>query len=799
MKNNSKILICLLFCYLLIIQNKIYANEFTFKALEINITDNGNITKTGQGSAYSKIDDIIIDAQSFEYNKISSVLNAANASAVLSKKNIQIKADKLIYDKKISTIRASGNVEINELKNNIIIRSENITYQIKERIIKSEVKSTFVDKFGNNFTTQKFFYTLNNDLIKVSDAKVIDTQNNIYDVDEAYLNLLNNRLIGKDISINFNNNNFNIDNEPRLKGKTIDSNREKTIVKKGIFTTCKQNNDDCPPWQFLAKKITHDKKKKTINYENAWLKIYDKPVFYFPKFFHPDPTVKRQSGLLMPSFSGSNSTGSAFTLPYFHVISDSKDLTISPRFYSANKMLAQSEFRAVDAKSKHTIDFSLLSEKNYTSNSHFFSSTLKELDFNYFDDTTLSLELQHTSGDTYLKRYKLESPLISSDTNILTSSLGLSASKEDLTIETDFIVYENLSDVPDSDKYEYIYPSYNIKKQLYSNLLTSGNFNLDSSGYIKNYDTNIFEKVMINDFLFSTYPKFTDRGLKNNYNFLVKNVNTDSKNSKEYKGSLDSKVATLIEYNSSYPLEKKTSSYSNILKPIISARYSPNNSKNMRHHDRRVDANTIFSLNRIGSNDSVEGGGSLSFGTEFYKTDLSNREVFSSKIANVLRFDEDKNLPINSSLGNKTSDIVGNLNFNPNNFFKINYEFSQDENLQNTNYQLLKNEFKVNNFISTFEYLNENNTSEKQSYLSNKTVFGFNNANSFTFEARENKKTNATEFYNLMYEYKNDCLTAAIQYNKDYYSDRDLKPNESIYFKLTIIPFGETRTPNLKK
>ena len=368
-----------------------------------------------------------------------------------------------------------------------------------------------------------------------------------------------------------------------------------------------------------------------------------------------------------------------------------------------------------------------------------------------------------------------------------------------MTIETDFIVYENLSDVSDSDKYEYIYPSYNIKKDLYSDLLTSGNFNLETSGYIKNYDTNIFEKVMINDFLFSTHPKFTNNGLKNNYNFLVKNINTDSKNSKEYKGSLDTKVATLIEYNSSYPLEKKTSSYSNILKPIISARYSPNNSKNMRHDDRRIDANSLFSLNRIGSNDSVEGGGSLSFGTEFYKTDLSNREVFNAKIANVLRFEEDKNLPINSSLGKKTSDILGNLNFNPNKFFKINYEFSQDENLQDTNYQLLKNEFKVNNFISTFEYLNENNTIEKQSYLSNKTVFGFNKTNSFTFEARENKKTNATEFYNLMYEYENDCLTAAIQYNKDYYSDRDLKPNESIYFKLTIIPFGETRTPNLKK
>ena len=45
--------------------------------------------------------------------------------------------------------------------------------------------------------------------------------------------------------------------------------------------------------------------KKSITYEDVWLQIYDVPVVYFPKFFHPDPTVKRQSGFLMPTFKNS--------------------------------------------------------------------------------------------------------------------------------------------------------------------------------------------------------------------------------------------------------------------------------------------------------------------------------------------------------------------------------------------------------------------------------------------------------------------------------------------------------------
>ena len=97
------------------------------------------------------------------------------------------------------------------------------------------------------------------------------------------------------------------------------------------------------------------------------------------------------------------------------------------------------------------------------------------------------------------------------------------------------------------------------------------------------------------------------------------------------------------------------------------------------------------------------------------------------------------------------------------------------------------------------EILNENNLDEKNSYLLNKTSYKFDNSNSLSFSTRQNKKTNLTEYYNLIYQYRNDCLTASIEYNKNYYEDRDIKPEESIFLKLSIIPFGETGTPNLKK
>ena len=798
MKNNSKILILAFFSYFLFFQNITLTDEIIFNTLELNITENGSTINAGAGSAYSKDDDIKINAKSFNYNKISSILKAKSGFAILSKKKIKISADRFIYNSNLSTFRAIGNVEINDSINNIIIRTEEASYNKDREVISSAVKSNLIDRFNNNFFTDDFFYTLNDNLVKITNAKIINIENDILQIEKAYINLLTNKLIGKDIAIDFNSNDFNKDNEPRIKGKTVVSDQQITLVEKGVFTTCKKT-DDCPPWQFFAKKITHDKKKKTISYNNAWLKIYDKPVFYFPRFFHPDPTVKRQSGFLMPSFANSNSTGTAFALPYFHVISENKDLTFSPRFYSTDKLLTQYEYRAINDNAKHDLDFSLLNEKNLSSKSHFFSNSLIKLDFQNFDDTALSLQLQNTTSDTYLRKYKLKSPLINSDTNTLISSLNFSANRDDLSVETEFVTYKNLSKLKDSDKYEYIYPNYNIRKDLDTNLQEIGNFSLNSSGYIKNYNTNVFERVVINDFLFSSYPKFTNSGLKNSYNFLIKNINTDSDNSKEYKEEVDTKIATLIEFNSSYPLKKKTDDFTNIFKPIISARYSPNNSKNTKNDNRRIDMGNIFSLNRLGTNDSVEGGGSLSIGSEFYKTDLNERDVFVGKIANVLKLKDDNRISANSSLNKKTSNIVGNIIYNPNEYFKLNYDFAQNQNIKKTEYQSLKNEFRVNNFVSTFEYLNENNTKQGLSYLSNKTIYNIDETRSFAFETRENKKTNATEFYNLIYEYKNDCLTAAIQYNRDYYTDRDIKPNESVYLKLTMFPFGETKSPNLSK
>ena len=107
-------------------------------------------------------------------------------------------------------------------------------------------------------------------------------------------------------------------NKPRIFANSLKLDNEKNIFNKGIFTLCDfRKNDKCPPWSIQSTKILHDNKKKTIYYDNALIKVYDIPIFYFPRFSHPDPSVDLRSGFLPASIMSTKNLGEGVSIPYF--------------------------------------------------------------------------------------------------------------------------------------------------------------------------------------------------------------------------------------------------------------------------------------------------------------------------------------------------------------------------------------------------------------------------------------------------------------------------------------------------
>ena len=249
----------------------------------------------------------------------------------------------------------------------------------------------------------------------------------------------------------------------------------------------------------------------------------------------------------------------------------------------------------------------------------------------------------------------------------------------------------------------------------------------------------------------------------------------------------------------SFPLKKEGKFFDNFLTAKGSLMYSPNANKNLKTLDRKIDINNIFTHNRLSLDDTVEGGRSLTLGGEYaLKGKENGNDILKAGLASVIRDKEEINLPTKSTLNNKGSDFIGSLVFEPNKYLKFDYNFSMDSDLESSNYNLLKTDLSVNKFVTSFEFLQEDDEVGSESYESIETSYNFNDENSLKYKTRRNQKTDFTEFYNLIYEYKNDCLTASIQYNKDYYSDNELKPNEEIFFSITIVPLATLNTPSVR-
>ena len=777
--------------------NQVRSNEFIFESTSIEIKNDGNTISAKNGVKIITNNKIEITADESLYDKLNLRLTLkGNVVLIDTERNIKILSEETIYNKKNEKILSKGKVIV-YLANNYTLSTENLEYSKIDRVIQSKFKTILTDKFSNEIVTTNFIYSDDNKIFRGDNIKMIDVNKNSYFFKKSIFSLNDETILAKDVKINFAKDTFrNTNNDPRLRGSSLSFNKEETIVKNGIFTTCKIN-DTCPPWSLKSSEIRHDKVKKTINYKDAVLQLYDKPIFYFPKFFHPDPTVKRQSGFLTPSIVSTNSGKSFFKLPYYKVLSENKDLTFSPRLYTNQNLLTQVEFRQQEKNYKNIVDFSL-KKMNDSSKSHFFSNSKVDLSLSGFDSSNLEINFEKTTDDTYLKTDNI---LASQNFNpsSLNSFLNFNANKKSLDVSIDFQVYEDLSIEKDSDKYQYVYPNFSISKTLDTAFNEYGSFNYQARGFQKKNNTNVSETSLTNDINFLSKPFFSKSGIRNDFNVFFKNTNRDAENSLNYKNELSSGLFTSLIFNSSLPLKKSSNNYESEFEPKLSLRLSPARSQNLIDSDRRINIVNIFSNNRLGLGDSLEGGQSLTMGTEYSLNKKNGSEIINMSIAQIYRDINEERLPITSKMNTKSSDVVGGIELTPNNYINFDYDFSLDNNLKTSNYNMTKSTITINNFITQFEFLEENNEIGNKSYLSNETSYAFNSSNKLLFRERTNRKTDLKEFYNLIYQYKNDCLVAAIEYNKDYYSDRGLKPTEELFFSLTIVPFANVASPKVSK
>lgn len=121
-----------------------------------------------------------------------------------------------------------------------------------------------------------------------------------------------------------------------------------TVFHSGVYTACapcKEDPKKPPLWQVKAARIIHDQGEKMIYFEDASLEFFGRPIAWLPYFSAPDPTVKRKSGVLMPSISTTSTYGGALEVPYYWALAPDYDATVAPMITTRQGLLLQGEFR----------------------------------------------------------------------------------------------------------------------------------------------------------------------------------------------------------------------------------------------------------------------------------------------------------------------------------------------------------------------------------------------------------------------------------------------------------------------
>ena len=708
------------------------------------------------------------------------------------------------YSKDLKLLESKGETNI-ITSGGFKVSGKNMVFDNSKKIIKSKEPSIIEDLDNNKIFLDSFEYSTKKSFFKsTGKIKFLDKNNNSYNFSQIYIDEKKKEILGTDIKAYLNDDDFKINekNKPRVFANTVKIDKDETSFSKSVFTLCDyRKNDKCPPWSLQAKKMRHDKINKTIYYNDAVVKIFDIPIFYTPVLSHPDPSVDRRSGFLPPAFSDSRNLGTGLKLPYFWAINNDKDFTFTPKIFTSENPLYLGEYRQVFKNSNLIMDFGFTegykntnSKKVAGNKSHFFSKFVKNFRGKKNSINNIELTLQELSNDKYLKLYKVNSSLAKSDIDTLENTLKFTHENDNLFLGLNMSSFETLKDTY-NDKYEYILPEIVLDKNLVSSE-KYGNIDLTSNFKVHNYDTNKFTKFLVNDIDWKFRDKNFASGINGKFISKFKNINYEAKNVSSLKSEGTSELFGALGYIFDVDLYKKSDNLTqHFFTPKAFFRYSPDF---MKKQDASVKLNhlNLFNIDRFEENNNFESGSSVTLGFDYEaKKDDKNFKLSAGQVINQR---ENNKKPSSSSLDEKLSDFVGNSTLTLNENVNFSYNFALDQNYMDLNYNDLGASFSFDQFKFNLNYLEEKQHIGNQEYVKTDIQIGNNNSGLFTAETKRNLINNSAEYYNLSYEYLNDCLRAGVVYRREFYNDSELEPEESLLFKITLTPFGNINSPSFR-
>ncbi len=650
-----------------------------------------------------------ITADEMRSNNQDDVISARGNVTIINHDGTKIRADEITYESKKQDVDAKNNVIINDLDGN--------TYFLDE--VKAFRGIDYLE--GNNVRAR------------------------MYD---------DSRIVSKDI----------------VKKDNV------ILLTDAEYTPCKEENyliDNCPGWKLKANKIFQDNQTKTIHYDHAKIYLFNVPFLYLPYFSHPDPSVNKRSGFLMPTIETDNNLGEKFSVPYFFNIASNKDITFTPNFQSKANNFYFLNYRELNDFGNVNIDGSIddNDDDEGTKNHIFINADINN------PYGKLDLSIKTSNNDTYLRKNKID------QLTVHESGVKFNKSTDETYLNIVASSYKHLT-MKDTNQWEYVYPQveYNINNIKLNSI--NGRFSINNNfRYQRSLDKSYAS-------LAATQVNWLNRNINQNFGLLFDNeatlkivsISNDHKNKKDTENvRFFPQISTKI----SYPLFKSTESSKQTLTPILMPIIAPYN--NYTEHKNITNSN-LFSTNRASSITESESGPRINYGIEWF---IANKNDLDIKIVagQNLKFNKKKN-----DTAEELSDfyVTSNFIFDQNKYFNNSLIIDKDNRDVKTNNANLLLAF--DNFSLGIDYDYNSGkyyTASEQIRIGSK--FEFANNFQFNLNGAKNIDTNNNIGYQYGLLYENDCIGIDLNYYRDLTKDRDVAESYGYSFTIVLKPFGSTR------
>ena len=655
---------------------------------------------------------IVADKISIEEIDNFKLINASGNAIATFENGEKIKADSLIYDEENSVISASGNIIVEDLEENIF----------------------FMERIN-----------------AVSDMNKMD---------------------GSIVRVRMND-------ESRIVGSNIIRNNEITALNNAEFTPCKEDRyliKNCPGWKLKAKKIYHDRDKKTIYYDHAMLNLFNLPFFYLPYFSHPDPSVKKRSGFLMPTIQTDSQLGDTLSVPVFYNIKNNLDLTFTPTIQSQSNNFYSFNYRQLEKFGKINIDASIDDNNDSQgTKSHIFIDAILNNPYG-----NLETFYQSSNNDTYMRKNKINK------LTVLNSGVNFDRSTETSFFSFSAIGYKHLT-IQDAEQWEYVYPKINFNlDELQTNLFNiDGEFSLNNQfSYQKNLDEN-YTLLASSQMNWRNNNVHRETGIlfNNESNFRIISISND------YKDARDTDNVRLypqVHSKISLPLIKSSKHLTQTISPVIMPVIAPYNNYT---NAQEITNSNIFSPNRATDITQWESGPRINYGIEWFIDNLNSSN---------LKLTLGQNYRINKDRNDSTEELSdyylsSNVSLNRNNYFNNTFIIDQDDidvktismNTYSKLYDLI---FAIDYDYTSGKYADPNEQ------ISIGSKYEFKDDFFFRFTGSKNIDTNKNIGYQYGLLYENDCLGIDLNYYRDLTKDRDIEESDGYSFTIVLKPFGSTRS-----